>query len=300
MHLGKEVRVKRKKIGLAGLLLAMMIAAAGCGGRGGAAAGMQAQPVEQQDELELIEPDDADSYEGELQLIEPGDADPSEGELQLIEPQTEKDEAPESDIPEPESAESSENELQIIGSEDPENEVPDPAVAEAADHEGSENELQVTGTDQAENKAEEAAAQQEASAQQPVSGEAEAPEQNEPAIDEDGTYTSKDDVALYIRTYGKLPENFITKKEAQSLGWPGGSLEPYAPGKCIGGDYFGNYEGVLPKSKKIKYRECDIDTLGRRSRGAKRIIYSNDGKIYYTNDHYETFTLLYDDGKNRW
>lgn len=114
-----------------------------------------------------------------------------------------------------------------------------------------------------------------------------------PAIDEDGTYTSKDDVALYIHTYGKLPNNFITKKEAEKLGWSGGSLEPYAPGKCIGGSYFGNYEGNLPEAAGREYHECDIDTLGKKSRGAKRIVYSNDGLIYYTDDHYETFTLLY-------
>ena len=66
-----------------------------------------------------------------------------------------------------------------------------------------------------------------------------------PQIDEDGTYTTKDDVALYIHTYGHLPDNFITKKDAQALGWPGGSLEPYAPGKCIGGSRFGNYEGPV-------------------------------------------------------
>ena len=109
-------------------------------------------------------------------------------------------------------------------------------------------------------------------------------------IDEHGTYTSKDDVALYIHTYGKLPENFITKKAAEKLGWHGGSLEPYAPGKCIGGGRFGNYEGVLPDGN---YKECDIDTLGRKSRGAKRIVYSDDGRIYYTDDHYESFTQLY-------
>ncbi len=122
-------------------------------------------------------------------------------------------------------------------------------------------------------------------------------EQTEPAtetvIDENGTYTSKDDVALYIHTYGKLPSNFITKKEAEALGWTGGSLEKYAPGKCIGGTYFGNYEGILPEKAGRRYTECDIDTLGAKSRGAKRIVFSNDGLIYYTDDHYETFTLLY-------
>ena len=113
------------------------------------------------------------------------------------------------------------------------------------------------------------------------------------AIDEDGSYTSKEEVALYIHTYGRLPNNFITKKEAQALGWPGGSLEPYAPGKCIGGSRFGNYEGLLPEKDGRTYTECDIDTLGAESRGAKRIVFSNDGLIYYTGDHYESFELLY-------
>jgi hypothetical protein len=109
----------------------------------------------------------------------------------------------------------------------------------------------------------------------------------------DGTYTTKEDVALYILTYGCLPENFITKDEARSLGWEGGGPEDYAPGMCIGGDRFGNYEGLLPDAPGRTWKECDIDTLGKDSRGAKRIVFSNDGLIYYTDDHYESFELLY-------
>lgn len=116
-------------------------------------------------------------------------------------------------------------------------------------------------------------------------------ESAEPA--EDGVYTSKEEVARYIYIYGHLPSNFITKKEAEELGWQGGSLEPYAPGKCIGGSRFGNYEGLLPKKDGRVYTECDIDTLGADKRGAKRIVFSNDGLIYYTGDHYESFELLY-------
>ncbi len=115
------------------------------------------------------------------------------------------------------------------------------------------------------------------------------------ALPENGSYTTKEDVALYIHTYGRLPDNFITKKEAQDLGWPGGNLEPYAPGMCIGGSRFGNYEGLLPEAKGRTYTECDIDTLGAKSRGAKRIVFSNDGLVYYTGDHYESFELLYGD-----
>ncbi len=126
----------------------------------------------------------------------------------------------------------------------------------------------------------------------------EAPAESEPAdeepwLDPDGSYTTKDDVALYIHLYGCLPNNFISKKDAQALGWEGGSLEPYAPGMCIGGDHFGNYEGLLPEADGREYTECDIDTLGAKSRGAKRIVFSNDGLIYYTPDHYESFVLMY-------
>lgn len=133
----------------------------------------------------------------------------------------------------------------------------------------------------------------------PESPPSDAAQPEESLLPEDGVYTTKEDVALYIHTYGHLPDNFITKKEAQNLGWPGGDLEPYAPGMCIGGSRFGNYEGLLPEAKGRTYTECDIDTLGAKSRGAKRIVFSNDGLIYYTEDHYESFELLYggeDDG----
>ena len=115
----------------------------------------------------------------------------------------------------------------------------------------------------------------------------------DPELDPDGSYTTKDDVALYIYTYGELPSNFMTKKEAQSLGWPGGGLDDYAYGMCIGGDRFGNYEELLPDADGRKWTECDIDTLHADSRGPKRIVFSNDGLIYYTPDHYESFELLY-------
>ena len=113
-------------------------------------------------------------------------------------------------------------------------------------------------------------------------------------IDEDGVYTSKEDVATYIHTFGHLPDNFITKKEAKELGWVSkeGNLAEVAPGMSIGGDYFGNYEGLLPEKSGRDYYECDIDSDGGY-RGAKRIVFSNDGLIYYTEDHYESFELLY-------
>lgn len=114
------------------------------------------------------------------------------------------------------------------------------------------------------------------------------------SVEESGTYTSKDEVALYLHLYGHLPDNYITKQEAEQLGWNNkeGNLWEVAPGKSIGGNRFGNYEGALPDVKGRKYFECDIDFDGGY-RGAKRLIYSNDGFIYYTEDHYNTFEQLY-------
>lgn len=118
---------------------------------------------------------------------------------------------------------------------------------------------------------------------------------SQPAIAEDGSYTSKDEVALYIHTYGHLPENYITKDEAYDLGWKSeGTLDEVAPGMSIGGDYYGNYEGVLPDEPGREYHECDID-YESGNRNGKRIVYSNDGNIYYTEDHYNSFEHLYGD-----
>lgn len=115
----------------------------------------------------------------------------------------------------------------------------------------------------------------------------------ESELPEDGSYTTKEDVSQYLILYGHLPDNFVTKAEAQKAGWSGGSLEKVLPGMCIGGDRFGNREGLLPKAKGRSYTECDINTLGKNSRGAERLVFSNDGLIYYTSDHYDSFTLLY-------
>lgn len=112
--------------------------------------------------------------------------------------------------------------------------------------------------------------------------------------DEGGTYTSMSEVSAYIHEYGHLPDNYITKSEAKKLGWKSESanLWDVAPGKSIGGDSFGNREGLLPKTSGRKYYECDIDYKGG-ARNAKRLVYSNDGLIYYTQDHYQSYTQLY-------
>ena len=119
--------------------------------------------------------------------------------------------------------------------------------------------------------------------------------ETEDTVTEDGVYTTKQEVAFYLYTYGHLPDNFITKREAEDLGFVSkeGNLWEVAPGKSIGGSRFGNYEGLLPDKKGRKWYECDINYEGGY-RGAERIVYSNDGLIYYTGDHYKTFELLYE------
>ena len=113
-----------------------------------------------------------------------------------------------------------------------------------------------------------------------------------------GPITEPQDIVDYLYEYGELPDNFITKKEAQALGWD--SSENYvgdvAPGKSIGGDRFGNYEGLLPKKSGRTYYEADCYYEGRK-RNACRVVYSNDGLYFYTDDHYETFTEMKPTGK---
>ena len=113
-------------------------------------------------------------------------------------------------------------------------------------------------------------------------------------IREDDSYTSRDEVALYLHTYGKLPKNFISKKDAEEQGFRfgEGDFGEAFPGMSVGGSRFGNYEGQLPEKSGRRYYECDIDYQGGR-RNAKRLVYSNDGLIFYTDDHYKSFTQLY-------
>lgn len=114
------------------------------------------------------------------------------------------------------------------------------------------------------------------------------------SVTEDGTYTSPEQVALYIHQYGHLPSNYITKKEAEAAGWDSskGNLWEVADGMSIGGSRFGNYEGALPDKDSRKWYECDVNYEGGY-RGAERLLYSSDGLIYYTGDHYKTFKQLY-------
>jgi len=113
-------------------------------------------------------------------------------------------------------------------------------------------------------------------------------------IAENGAYSKTEEVAEYIHTYRKLPKNYLTKKEAEALGWESakGNLWNVTDKKSIGGDSFENREGRLPNAKGRKWYECDVNYNGG-FRGSERILYSSDGLIYYTNDHYETFKKLY-------
>ncbi len=114
------------------------------------------------------------------------------------------------------------------------------------------------------------------------------------SVSEDGTYTDKDHVALYLHLYQKLPANYISKTKAKKAGWDAekGNLWDVCPGKSIGGGTFYNDDGLLPEKSGRTWKECDIDYAGGY-RGAKRICYSNDGLIFYTDDHYQSFTQFY-------
>lgn len=113
-------------------------------------------------------------------------------------------------------------------------------------------------------------------------------------VDEEGIYTSPEEVALYIHHFNQLPKNYITKEEARSLGWESskGNLWEVTDQMTIGGDKFANREGLLPQAEGRQYFECDVNYEGG-FRGPERLVYSNDGLIFYTQDHYNTFQRLY-------
>ena len=112
-------------------------------------------------------------------------------------------------------------------------------------------------------------------------------------IEKEGKYSAPEDVAEYIHIYKQLPQNYLTKKEASELGWQSqkGNLRDVTDKMSIGGDIFGNREGKLPKATKRQWYECDVNYNGG-FRGAERLVYSNDGLIFYTQDHYQTFTEI--------
>ncbi len=112
-------------------------------------------------------------------------------------------------------------------------------------------------------------------------------------VTEDGWYSTMEEVAVYLASYEELPDNFLTKNQAEKKGWDNrkGNLHKVAPGCSIGGNRFGNYEGILPNKKNRTWTECDINYEGGY-RGGERICFSNDGLIYYTDDHYESFTKV--------
>lgn len=117
-------------------------------------------------------------------------------------------------------------------------------------------------------------------------------------VTEGQSYSTKDEVSAYIHQFKELPPNYLTKDEAEALGWDNseGNLWEVTDGMSIGGDFFGNREGLLPKKSGRTYYEADIDYDGG-FRGAERIVYSNDGLIFYTDDHYESFEQLYGEGE---
>ena len=135
----------------------------------------------------------------------------------------------------------------------------------------------------------------ETSAQSTPEPTASAEDEELPAVAYGEAYSDPYDVADYIHLYGELPPNFITKDDAQDLGWISskGNLWDVAPGMSIGGDRFGNREGLLPSANGRQWYECDVNYEGG-FRGAERILYSNDGLIYYTNDHYASYTPVYE------
>ncbi|MEE8704928.1 MAG: ribonuclease domain-containing protein [Olsenella sp.] len=129
---------------------------------------------------------------------------------------------------------------------------------------------------------------------QPAYDEGEEPRDAAVTVARGEPYTSKEEIAAYLHEYGELPPNFISKTRARAAGWvpSEGNLDEVCPGKSIGGGVFHNDDHALPEARGRTWRECDVDYHGG-ARGPERIVYSDDGLIYYTSDHYRTFEQLY-------
>ncbi|MCE3076488.1 ribonuclease domain-containing protein [Chryseobacterium gwangjuense] len=100
--------------------------------------------------------------------------------------------------------------------------------------------------------------------------------------------TEETKVISYVKQNHELPEYYITKNEAKKLGWDPskGNLCDVLPGKAIGGDHFGNREGKLPKGQK--YFEADVN-YNCGNRNSDRIIFTKNGDVYLTKNHYKSF-----------
>ena len=102
--------------------------------------------------------------------------------------------------------------------------------------------------------------------------------------------TNDEIVVKYLKEHGELPDYYITKSEAKSLGWvpSKGNLCEVAPGRAIGGDIWTNRQKSLPTKSGRKYFEADLN-YNCGNRNADRVVFSNDGLVFVTHDHYRNF-----------
>lgn len=125
------------------------------------------------------------------------------------------------------------------------------------------------------------------------------------AVVENGIYTTRDSVAAYLCKFGVLPKNYVNKATGKILyeeetgnAFSKWNFNPWTTiGVMIGGDTFNNYaddpnpDYYHPSLPEGSYREADVDYYAE-NRGFKRLVYADECVIYWTADHYETFTLL--------
>ncbi len=102
-----------------------------------------------------------------------------------------------------------------------------------------------------------------------------------------------DGADAWLMYRNKLPNCYVTKEEAASLGWipKKHNLSDVLPGKMIGGNVYENRRELLPARQGRIWREADFDYTGGY-RNSKRILYSNDGLIFVSYDHAKTFYEL--------
>ncbi len=86
-----------------------------------------------------------------------------------------------------------------------------------------------------------------------------------------------------------LPDYYISKEDALAIGWKLSKWPSnFVPGKTITAGLYKNLDGHLPQATGRIWHEADINyKTGKRN--SQRVLWSNDGLIFVTYDHYETF-----------
>lgn len=107
------------------------------------------------------------------------------------------------------------------------------------------------------------------------------------------TFDGINGIDVLLLSGNPLPQQYVTKAQAKKAGWKPAllNLRSVISNGTIGGDIYKNLEEKLPSAQGRIWYEADINYTGG-ARNSSRILYSNDGLVFVTYDHYLTFNQI--------